>query len=132
MWVCSCWWQKKKIVYTLVKIYVCWLLYSDIDSQHNSCFKLCHKNDYIKLCSWGGNGNLIPNISRYVQFIADLYGRDKTYLNFQNVQITYLIFILFLNVYVASPWAKLANIASKSAKLDDVATDVCFDLGNKH
>ena len=77
--------KKQKIVYTLVKIYVCWLFYSYIDSQNNSCFKLCHKNDYINCVPQGENDNFILNISRYVQFIPDLYGRAKTYMNFQKV-----------------------------------------------
>lgn len=39
------------------------------------------------------NGSYISNILQYIQFITDLYGRVKTYMNSQNIQITNIIFI---------------------------------------
>ena len=37
------------------------------------------------------NGHFILNVSRYVQFISDLCHRAKTYMNFQKLQITYML-----------------------------------------
>ena len=77
---------------------------------------------YRKKDSVVGKRHFVCNLLQYVQFISDLYGHAKTYLNFQKNQITYLMFIFFWPNHTSS----IPSATTSSNFIDLDATSANF------